>query len=1450
MFSKENNMDPKPLPNELKELTIVEQQLIAMIYPCINVHSLKHGGRAASGHCVTFPQNIGAPAKIFPRLPHEIKIVKVKRKGKNDTSKEFNVRRQKVSDALFWLKANNPAYFGITIDQDRLNQLPIDSELQDINTMEYEGAPQTNNDKGPAPEQLDNDQEGETYSGVLLPDQTINEQENLNNMLKEIVRDTDTEIQINKKGQVVIEWPVRGDEPIPEFTTTYFFTMAFPALFPYSLGDFHINRPRTCSSLGDWGEHLLWYKDGRFASHPYFKFIVHNMTMRKRAIETGTFIVRQTLGDPHMSVSDLQDRMRSEDSNLAKQIIYFGGTLRGTEQYWGRKRKELRSLVHYMINEGAGLPSFFITGSCAENHFVPLHRLLTNYIKATTGEDVDLTNRSVLYKALQSNAHIVGRYFDLRTTSYFEKVMGPVFGVSTFWYRQEFAKSRGMIHWHSLCWREDCQPHQLLQEALEKGLNKHETAANLADWATSELGLTASHPAGKNESGEPRKELWAPPEGTAPQPADEDNPLVKLLMHVSDNQESLLQDHLLLTNRINLHRCSDYCLRAKSTNSSEKSCRFEFGSESSPGKPVREEPAIVKDKNGCLRLEMPRDHPVLVQHSRYHTQGWRANGDVSVILSKGNPQCPSIDDIIATERYITGYACKGSEGTGAIADLFADMVKSADDPQSTEAKSLVTKLLIHTVKRDVSACEAAFELSSLPLFRCSHTFQSVSLTGARVLERSETTLTKNTPIDKYIARDEKDTSSLYAFVCKSGKVPVIPGCQRATNPLTEDYARTMLLMHWPNWRRISDIKDPDLTWLAKFEEFVSMDTCPAFVQADVERARRGVPDIEFDITQTEAVNDTESLEDWAENIRPQPGEYADPDFVFDDGGESYDWGSTSLDLPDDKGLKWVEMSLPKDQVLRDTSNLHLPEVNIDDLNSEQMFAFRIIMNTLKLLKEGKNFEPLRMIIAGTAGTGKSFLIKCIVKSVRLMFNNNKAVQTLCPTGTSAHSISGVTYHSFLKVPRSGRLKEMERPEGLTAQSIQDNCDGLQVLLVDERSMIGCVSLGWMSFMAQCGVQKGENFGQSWGGLPVVVFLGDDSQLPPVMDPPIYNCTSKCPAAIHGCLVWKEFTTAVTLTEIVRQNESQKQLRDSLMALREYKLTDAQGQWLQSFQWHELEKSHGSGLLDRMENNGFFIFATHELELKHNTKKLLEMNQAHPVAKCVAIGSGTHSKRGKGDTGGLVHTLYICKNAKVNLSVNLSVPYGLYNGAAGTVIDILYLAGRKPCDGLPDLVLVEFPNYTGPPFLTGHPKVIPIVPVERKLECDCRGCKRTQIPLRLGWAATIHRCQGLTIGEGEPHRYIVIHPGTNAFESRNPGILFVALSRAKSAGDATHDPDFAFNKSTLVNLDRLCHKVTTKTVNLRTREVNRIAQLTAQTKLNFSHLANNTGLSNFIRNIHN
>ena len=1436
MFSFENNMDPGPIPDQLKDLSLTEQQLISRIAPAIHVHMLKHGGIASSGHCVTFPQDVNEPAQILPKLPHEINIIKLRKTGRNNTNKEFRVRRYSVQHALDWLKDNNPAYSDIIICNERLNQLPLDNEV-DLLTLDVSDV-STTNDLGPAQEQTDPGEiSGDTESGVLLPKPVVSIRDKVEKVVEEVIGPVHGPVTASR-GTVTIPWPTRDDIPVSEFTTMHFFSLAFPCLFPNGMGDFFINRPRTCSSLADWADHLIWYDDGRFAQHSYFKFIVHNMIMRKRTLEQSTYIVQQQLGDKQLSVSDIKEKIRNGDNSIAEKIVYFGACLRGTSQYWTQRSKELRSLIQYQINEKKGLPSFFTTGSCAEYHFKSLKRLLEIYTQETSGLNIDLNDKNALFTTLQKNTHIVGHYFDIRTKSYFEHVMGPVFGVDSYWYRQEFAKSRGMIHWHGLCWRADREPHVLLHDAISNGLSDEDSAKLLANWAKSEFKLTALHPAGKNDDGLPHTEFWPPPEGTAPLPPEESNPLLKLFMDVSETQESIVQDHLLLSNRINLHRCSDYCLRkphASSSNKTTKVCRMEFGSEEVPGKTLRDKPAIVKDKNGSMRLELERDHPILVQHSQYHTQGWRANGDISLILSKAGADNPSVDEIIATERYVSGYACKGSESTGALVHLFNDLANVSDDASGATAKSLCTKLLMHTIKRDVSAVEASFELSCIPLFRCSHQFQSVSMSGSRVLEKTGATLTKSTPLDKYLARPRGDQTSWYEFVCNSGKVPVVSGAPvRATWPLSEDFCRTMMLLHSKNWREIKDIKSENTTWFDTFLVFLQTDQCPLFVKADVERAKRYMVDpAEDDSDSSNEESDVQQPE-WMDLIAPN-AVFDDftSDFKYDDGGEGYDWTASTYDYPQDLGTKFVE-NLSSEQLLED-SELDLAPVNLNTLNVEQKFAYTCIMNTLfDYVDNPENFKALRMVIAGTAGTGKSYLIKCLVNSIRQLFNSNRSVQVLCPTGNSANLISGVTLHSFLKLPTSSKSKgEMIPPDGSLGENLQKSCQGLHALLIDERSMIGCTTLGWMEY--QCHYAVKEKSELSWGGIPVVVFLGDDVQLPPVCDSPVYNCQLQNPAAMHGVLVWKEFTTAVTLTDIVRQDESQTQLRTALMAMREYKTTKEQAVWLQRFQWANLRLSYGKDFLSRIYSEGLFVFPNHSDEWNHNKKKLIDLNTTQPIAKICSISRGAHAKSSSSDkASGLVRTLYLCKGAKVMLTTNLNVKFGLFNGSIGTVIDIIYGNGNSPKDSLPTVCMVEFPKYTGPSFLSCKPKLVPIVPVQRRLECSCFHCHRQQIPLRLGWGTTIHRCQGMTIGEGESSRFIVINPGTRHFESKTPGALYVALSRAKSAGGLNILPDFAWHPDILVNEDRLCHVVNTSTTRSRKKEMDRIEKLTLQTKQDLHH----------------
>ncbi len=135
------------------------------------------------------------------------------------------------------------------------------------------------------------------------------------------------------------------------------------------------------------------------------------MITRKRANENARFIVNQKIGEEHLTIEGLRDQLSRGDHSVVKKILYFSSTLRGTSQYWAQRARKLRALIQYQIHNGKGLPSFFTTGSCAEYHSKPLHRLLKMYVEDATGTVPDLSDRAVLFKVLQENTHLVWEIF-------------------------------------------------------------------------------------------------------------------------------------------------------------------------------------------------------------------------------------------------------------------------------------------------------------------------------------------------------------------------------------------------------------------------------------------------------------------------------------------------------------------------------------------------------------------------------------------------------------------------------------------------------------------------------------------------------------------------------------------------------------------------------------------------------------------------------------------------------------------------------------------------------------------------------------------------------------------------------------------------------------------------------------------------------------------------------
>lgn len=137
-------------------------------------------------------------------------------------------------------------------------------------------------------------------------------------------------------------------------------------------------------------------------------------------------------------------------------------------------------------------------------------------------------------------------------------------------------------------------------------------------------------------------------------------------------------------------------------------------------------------------------------------------------------------------------------------------------------------------------------------------------------------------------------------------------------------------------------------------------------------------------------------------------------------------------------------------------------------------------------------------------------------------------------------------------------------------------------------------------------------------------------------------------------------------------------------------------------------------------------------------------------------------------------------------MNLKPKIGLFSGARGRIIDIIFYSGQNPNNGdSPAVVVVDFFQYKGPPWDPETPTHIPIKPISRM--CEHRCCERTQVPLTIAWAKTIHTFQGQTVGfpkeNGQQYtsKRIIVDLGTRSMEALCPGLTYVALSRATTIG---------------------------------------------------------------------
>ncbi len=112
------------------------------------------------------------------------------------------------------------------------------------------------------------------------------------------------------------------------------------------------------------------------------------------------------------------------------------------------------------------------------------------------------------------------------------------------------------------------------------------------------------------------------------------------------------------------------------------------------------------------------------------------------------------------------------------------------------------------------------------------------------------------------------------------------------------------------------------------------------------------------------------------------------------------------------------------------------------------------------------------------------------------------------------------------------------------------------------------------------------------------------------------------------------------------------------------------------------------------------------------------------------------------------------------------------------MSICYDGADQSPPSLPVAVTVKFDFYTGPTLADG---TVPIVPLRRTWLSSTYPCSRLQLPLKLAWAVTIHKSQGMTLDK------VVIDVGKKEFSA---GLTFVACSRVRHVKDLLFNPPFA------------------------------------------------------------
>lgn len=396
------------------------------------------------------------------------------------------------------------------------------------------------------------------------------------------------------------------------------------------------------------------------------------------------------------------------------------------------------------------------------------------------------------------------------------------------------------------------------------------------------------------------------------------------------------------------------------------------------------------------------------------------------------------------------------------------------------------------------------------------------------------------------------------------------------------------------------------------------------------------------------------------------------------------------------------------------------------------FAKDIILNT-----------DTTLFVTGRAGTGKTTLLRYVAES------SQKNTVVVAPTGIAAINAGGVTIHSFFKLPFAPFIPSVIEAKKLIAgqkmrAEFRSVIRSVDMIIIDEVSMLRADILDAIDVV----LRHYRNSKFPFGGVQMV-FFGDMYQLPPVCVNDewfILKDYYTTPYFFSAKVFEKQEIVCLELDKIFRQRDA-----DFVEILNQVRNNN-------------ISKENFNRLNDRynpdfdLENNpDFVVLTTHNAVSDDiNESRLIDIDSKTFIFDAAI----------KGDFPEYLYPveqqIVLKKGARVMFTANDHInPERLYyNGKMGTVVELEDNNVYVTCDGEDDPIQVNYETWENNTFSYNRK--------ENSVDVKTIGTF-TQLPLRLAWAITIHKSQGLTFQK-------VAIDAANSFTS---GQVYVALSRCTS-----------------------------------------------------------------------